>query len=125
MDERTHTDFSEKIVEHPPQIVYIDDVRDVTILRNEKDFTDTQTNISNTTNINNIINVVDNVTNVKNIENNQTNINNTDYRKVTNDTTVVREDYTNIKNVVSLDVFFIISKKSERLNVWFKSYGSF
>lgn len=105
MDERTHTDFSEKIVEHPPQIVYIDDVRDVTILRNEKDFTDTQTNISNTTNINNIINVVDKVTNVRNIENNQ--INNTDYRKVTNssdrvtDSTVVREDYTSITNVVS------------------------
>lgn len=101
MDERTHTDFSEKIVEHPPQIVYIDDVRDVTILRNEKDVSESQTNILNTTNINNIINVVDNVTNVRNVET-VDNSSRIVHDTITLDEKTLREDYTNVKNVVSV-----------------------
>lgn len=53
VDERTHTDFSEKIVEHPPTIVYVDrdDISETTIRHNEHDHTESLTNISNTTNI--------------------------------------------------------------------------
>lgn len=53
VDERTHTDFSEKIVEHPPTIVYVDrdDISETTIRHNEHDHTESLTNISNITNI--------------------------------------------------------------------------
>lgn len=57
VDERTHTDFSEKIVEHPPNIVYIDrdDINETTIVRNEHDHSESLTNIENVTNVVNLV----------------------------------------------------------------------
>ena len=98
VDERTHTDFVEKIVEAPKETIYIDDITDVTIRRNEKDISETRTNIRNTTNIENTINVIDNTENV-------TTILKDDRKTLVDNTSVVRDDYNRSQNLVSLFSF--------------------
>lgn len=87
VNEQTHTDFVEKICEQPrPREKRI---TDITLLRDEKNFTDTQTNISNISNtessrqyIKNQINILeinedDNITRHSNlVENDQKNVTN-------------------------------------------------
>lgn len=69
MDERTQTDVTEKIIELPPKIVYIDDIVDVTNIKHINDHTTNLTDISNVTNIKNVTNIIDERTNITNIHN--------------------------------------------------------
>lgn len=58
VDKHSHTDFVEKIVEHPRETILIDDITDITNIRNERLFDETRTDISNIKDINNVTNVI-------------------------------------------------------------------
>ncbi len=57
VDKHSHTDFVEKIIEHPRETILIDDITDITNIRNERHFDETRTDISNIKDINNITNI--------------------------------------------------------------------
>lgn len=56
VNERSHTDFVEKIVETPRERIIIDDVTDITKIKSINDRTERRTDITDITDINNVQN---------------------------------------------------------------------
>ncbi|KAG4071742.1 hypothetical protein HA402_011896 [Bradysia odoriphaga] len=111
VDKHSHTDFVEKIVDHPRETILIDDITDITNIRNERHFDETRTDISNIKDINNITNI----TNKKTFNQTDTDKNSTIVydsinidRKVFKDTTSVidekTDDQSRIKKTSGSDV---------------------
>lgn len=83
VDERTHTDVLEKIVELPKQTIYIDDVTDIEKITNIHDITENQTDISDITKRKNLTSITsEDITNVI-IDKDTTNITKVDEEYVT------------------------------------------
>ncbi|KAJ6626284.1 hypothetical protein Bhyg_16532, partial [Pseudolycoriella hygida] len=70
VDKRSDTDFVEKIVEYPRETILIDDITDITNIRNERLFDETRTDISNIKDINNITNITNKRTHNQNVNEN-------------------------------------------------------
>lgn len=99
VDKHSHTDFVEKIVEHPRETILIDDITDITNIRNERLFDETRTDISNIKDINNITNIT-----------NKKTYNQTDDTDSLNKSTIVY-DSINIDRKVFKDTTSVIDEK--------------
>lgn len=84
VNERSHTDFVEKIVETPRETIIIDDVTDITKIRSINDRTERTTDITDVTDINRVKNTI-------NLHETEENI----LREVTKNNVVVRNDCIN------------------------------
>lgn len=89
VNEQTHTDFMEKICEQPREKAKR--ITDITLLRDEKNFSDTQTNILNISNNETSSNSIENQINITEINENVT-------ENMRKDSTLVD----NVKNVTNL-----------------------
>lgn len=67
MNERSHTDFVEKIVETPHETIIIDDVTDITKIKSINDRTERTTDITDITDINSVKNTYNLVDTEENI----------------------------------------------------------
>lgn len=89
VNEQTHTDFAEKICEQPqPRGKQI---TDITLLRDEKNFTDTQTNISHISNTENSSQYIENQINILEIN---------EEDKTSKHSKLVQNDQRNVTNLV-------------------------
>lgn len=105
MNERSHTDFVEKIVETPRETIIIDDITDITKIKSINDRIERTTDITDVTDINHVKNTI-------NLHETEENI----LREVTRENVLVSFHFTkNHKQKLVLKNKYTISKMKKKI----------